>query len=157
MTLNQERLKEILDLDVSASVFTRKTSGNGFNKGDVAGCVNNRGYVHIRIAGKKYLAHRLVWLWVYGEWPKGQLDHLSGDKLDNRISNLKDVTCRENQQNQSRHRNGRLVGCYFHKQTSKWCARIKIEGSMKYLGLYPTELEAHNAYMSALNQFQLQA
>lgn len=79
-------------------------------------------------------------------------DHINGNSLDNRKSNLRIATNRENSQNRTIHRNGRLLGCYYHKQAKKWQADIKVNGSKKYLGLFKTEHEAHQAYMKAYNE-----
>lgn len=85
--------------------------------------------------------------------PKGMMvDHLNGNSLDNRKQNLRICTNRENQQNRTNHRSGRLVGASFHKETGKWRARIKIDGNQKHIGLFKTEIEAHEAYMNALKE-----
>ena len=80
------------------------------------------------------------------------VDHINGNSLDNRKSNLRIVTNRENQQNQKKHRSGRLFGCYFHKEKKKWKSRITIDGESKHLGYFKTEHEAHQAYMKAYNE-----
>jgi len=152
MTITQAELKQLLDYDPDTGVFTWR-AGNDRNvkAGDVAGTINNRGYRAIKVKGKVYQAHRLAWLYVHGEWPR-VIDHREGNKLDNRISSLKEGSQRENSQNTHKHRNGRLVGCYFHKKSQKWLAQIEINGTLKYLGLYQTELDAHTAYVTALSQ-----
>ena len=152
--LTQAELQAILDYDPDTGVFTwKRPLSNRVRAGDVAGSVDNvTGYLRIRINGKGYQAHRLAWFYVYGEWPKGQIDHKDGNKRDNRISRLKDVTSRENNQNRHIHRRGRLVGASFQKKSQKWQAYIRIAGKLQHLGFYPTELEAHNAYVTEFNQ-----
>lgn len=158
MTLTQEQLKEFLDYNPETGVFRWKSAlGNRIKIGDVAGTVHNDGYRCLQIAGKSYLTHRLAWLFVFGEWPKDQIDHINGDRSDNRISNLRDVTHRENTQNAHKHRNGHLVGTTFHKHRKKWMAQIVNKGKRKHLGYFLTELQAHQAYLNALQQYQLQA
>jgi hypothetical protein len=145
--LTLEEFKELLNYRRETAEFTWKKPRQNVKVGDIAGCVNKvKGYHYIGIKGRNYYAHRLVWLFETGDWPKGQIDHINNDKLDNRIENLRDVSNRENQQNQKSHRNGRLVGCYYHKQKNKWHAEIRINGEKVSLGLYLTESEAHTAY-----------
>lgn len=79
-----------------------------------------------------------------------QVDHINGDRLDNRRCNLRIVTQRQNQQNQKKHRNGKLVGCSYNKTRKKWQAHIQIKGKQKNLGLFATELEAHEVYINTL-------
>ena len=107
---------------------------------------DGQGYCHVNFNGTMVFYHTIIWILSTGnDIPEGmQIDHINGDKLDNRIENLRLVTTRQNQQNQKKHRAGQLVGCYFNK--GKHQAQIKISGKMIYLGLYKTEQEAHKAY-----------
>ena len=84
--------------------------------------------------------------------PDGYMvDHINGNSLDNRRTNLRTVTNRENQQNRTVHREGRLCGCTYRKRIKKWEAQIRINKSQKHLGYFKTEIEAHQAYMKAHN------
>ena len=89
-TLTAARLRELLQYDPETGVFTRlvKTS-NGIKVGDVAGTADARGYILIRVDGWLHLAHRLAWLHMTCEWPKGMIDHINGVRDDNRWSNLR--------------------------------------------------------------------
>jgi hypothetical protein len=138
-------------------VFIWKAPRNGWIKqGQLAGNLRKDGYMQISVTWglkrKLFLSHRLAWFYVYGVWPKNQIDHINGVRIDNKIENLRDVTIRENNQNVNRHRNGSLVGCCFRKKYNNWEANIKINGKQKYLGVFNTEQEAHSAYMVASNQ-----
>lgn len=83
--MNQEILKLHLDYNQNTGVFIRRISlCNRVKIGDVAGNTNLQGYVAIRVLGKLYKAHRLAWLYVYGEFPR-DIDHINGVKSDNRI------------------------------------------------------------------------
>ena len=122
--------------------------------GQEAGKVNNRGYRQVKFKGKEYRVHRIAWLMVYGEWPIMTIDHINGEKTDNRISNLRDVSQRKNMCNLEIHRNGKLPGTTFLKRLNKWQSSIttSTRGKKKftYLGLHETELDAHKAYLEAL-------
>jgi len=117
----------------------------GKTKNFKAGSLRN-GYFSTRLHGKTYKNHRLAWFLYYGHWPKGIIDHINGNKLDNRIKNLRDVTYTINNQNKACHRNGTLLGCTFIKSKGKWQAQIT-----QFLGLFDTEIDAHEAYLKAKN------
>jgi hypothetical protein len=148
--VTQQELRETLSYDEISGEFRWNVSvGRRVRVGDVAGYLSSRGYLRIQIKGKLYLAHRLAWIYVHGSFPEGQIDHISGDCSDNRICNLRAVSCRENQCNQKLHREGRLPGCSYDKRAKKWQARICINGKKVHLGLFHTEQEAHEAYIKA--------
>jgi hypothetical protein len=109
------------------------------------------GYVAVGFGGKLLKAHRVIYsLFNKIDLPTDmQIDHYNGDRSDNHICNLELVTHRDNGQNQKCHREGNLVGATWHKQSGKWMARIEINGKRKYLGLFSTEQEAHEAYNTA--------
>jgi len=107
------------------------------------------------VNGKLYRAHRLVWLYFYGEWPKADIDHINRVKDDNRLENLRDVSRSQNKQNQGasiRNKVG-IKGVYPYrnngKQTGKWAAAICHRGKGHFLGAYSTIEEAQAAYASA--------
>lgn len=147
-------LKQILDYNSETGCFVwkQKTSKKSKIKiGTLAGCLNN-GYWIITINQKIYKAHRLAWLYIYGEWPKHNIDHINGVRSDNRIFNLRDATVRQNGQNRIEHRNGKLVGASYDKKYKKWFSQIQIDKKQNYLGYFDTELEAHEAYIIALEK-----
>lgn len=158
--LTQSRLKELLHYDPDTGVFTRRvqTSSRAMI-GDVAGSLLPDGYRRIMIDGGKHRAHRLAWLYMTGEWPTNQLDHMNGVRDDNRIANLREATNAENKQNREISKNNRsgFMGVSWHKHTRKWVAHIQIAGSKKHLGLFTTPEAAHAAYLAAkadLHPFQ---
>lgn len=108
---------------------------------------SSKGYCDVRLKGRVERYHRIVWELLNGDIPGGmQIDHIDGDRINNNVNNLRLVTNRENHQNQVIHRNGRLFGCYYNKQSRKWQASVRVNGKKKYLGSYDTEQEAHDAY-----------
>lgn len=76
---------------------------------------NSSGYLRLHFEGKHYQAHRVAWLFTYNEWPKELLDHINGDKTDNRIENLREADIRGNLHNCSCHRDGKIPGIYKSK------------------------------------------
>jgi hypothetical protein len=97
----------------------------------------------------------LVWLWVNGSWPIGEIDHIDGDKLNNRIANLRDVDRATNTQNSKKARRNNkssgLLGSY--KSGNRWQAQIRINGVCMTLGSFGTPEEAHAAYLGAKRLF----
>lgn len=119
--------------------------------GQTAGSPKPGEYVEIGVLGHKLKAHRVIWALVYGEWPEGEIDHINGDKHDNRLSNLRLVSHAENMKNQVRYRNNAtgLTGVSVHKATGKYVAQISNAGKRRHLGLFDDAQEAHAAYLRA--------
>jgi len=150
--LTQDRLKEVLHYDPETGVFTRLVSTNNRVKvGAVAGTIHHTGYCRIKIDGKDYLAHRLAFLYMTGEFPKDQADHIDGNPANNRWSNLRECTHAENQQNRASKpgSTSKHVGINRYKKTQKWRAAIKINGKPIHLGYFETEEAAYQAYCKA--------
>ena len=110
------------------------------------------GYAARAVRGADGKRHTEFMHWyVIGKPLKGnQVDHVDGNRANNQLENLKIVTVRQNQQNRHKHRNGKLVGCSYHKATKKWRSEIRIDGKSKHLGLFESELAAHECYLEAL-------
>lgn len=151
--ITQSKLKELLHYETETGVFTwRRTLCNRAIKGRVAGYKNGRGYLYIGFNGKVYSAHRLAWLYVYGTFPTNDIDHINGNTIDNRISNLRDVETAINCQNRRQARSGSksgVLGVGWHKRVGKWSAQIRISGRSKHLGYFDTPEQAGLAYLEA--------
>jgi len=150
--LSRAELLRILSYDGETGLFhwMERRSSNA-PAGSVAGS-NVRGYTNISVAGAKVRAHRLAWLYVYGEWPKGFIDHINGVRNDNRIENLRLVNFSENMQNQRKVRADSktgLMGVQWNKRKSVFIARIKFNGKCHYLGQFPSKEAAAAAYLQA--------
>ena len=119
----------------------------GWNRayaGKRAGCAKHvLGYRLIRIEGRLYKEHRLAWLIHHGVWPKDQIDHINGDRLDNRMCNLREATGSENQQNTRR------KGVSFDTARGLWAAYITVNRKRKHLGRFPSKDAADAAYGAA--------
>ena len=109
------------------------------------------GYCGVWFNGRRISYHAIVWiLSTLHDIPQGkEIDHINGNKIDNRIENLRIVTRRQNQQNQKKHRAGRLVGASYRKGHDDWQSHIVIDKNKIFLGCYKTEQEAHEAYKIA--------
>lgn len=103
---------------------------------DIAGSLNNYGYVRIKIDQEVFLAHRLAWFLEYGRWPEGEIDHIDGDPLNNRIENLRECSHSQNA------KNVRSLGASYDPKRRKWMARICVNYKHKNLGRYDTREEA---------------
>ena len=85
----QDRVKEAVTYNKPTGHTVWKVDNRGrVGKGSIAGCVNAEGYRQIKIGGLLYLEQDLVWLYIYGEFPKGKIMHKNGVKTDNRLANL---------------------------------------------------------------------
>ena len=158
--ISQDELKALLHYDPDTGVFTWKVNRKGGVKaGDITGYEARNGYIQIGVNSKVYLAHRLAWLYVNGIWPECDIDHINGQRFDNKIINLRLATRTENNQNRTAKSNNksRYLGVYWHKAAQKWAAEIKLSGKKVYLGLFTTPELAHEAYVQAkalLHEFQ---
>lgn len=120
-------------------------------KGDIAGCLNTKGYLQLSISGVQYKAHRIAWFVFYGAWPNGPIDHINGVKFDNRIDNLREATFATNAQNlhgaMRSNRSSDLLGAHFNKERQQWRTAILVGGKRHYRGPFDTAEEAHRAYL----------
>lgn len=151
--LTQARLKEVLHYEKTTGIFTYIVSRKTTIIGTVAGSIWD-GYRRIYVEGKPFSAHRLAWLYVYGEWPKYEIDHINGIRDDNRIENLRDVSTSVNQQNvrygKSDNVSGYLgVSRYKNLKAKPWRAQILVSGKMIHLGYFETAEDAGVAYVKA--------
>ena len=150
--ITQDYLKQILDYDPSTGVFRWKLSISRIAKvGAEAGSPNNFGYIRIGIKGKSHLAHRLAWVYFHGEWPQKWVDHIDGDKKNNRINNLRQASASENTHNTRTNRNksSGTRGVDWHKKYGKWMARIQVEGKRKTIGFFDNLEDAAKARKDA--------
>ena len=95
MRLTQDRVRELFDYDPETGTLTRIALPGRWCKTvqtsrRPAGYMSNQGYYNVKIDGKSYRAHRVIWLWVYGYFPEGDLDHINRVRSDNRLSNLRE-------------------------------------------------------------------
>jgi hypothetical protein len=159
--LTQETLHQLLNYNAETGVFTWKLRGRelfstdrDFKKwntryaGAVAGKSVGSLYRQIMIRPHLYYAHRLAWLYRHGEWPYPEIDHINGDRHDNRIDNLRVVDSQKNKANTRRHKDNEAgyKGVRLDKRRGYYVARLYVDGKERHLGSYPTAEEASRAY-----------
>lgn len=151
---NKRLLGERLAYDAKTGAFTwRVAPAPRFAVGSRAGSLNSNGYVVIRCAGRLYHAHRIAWLFSYGFWPDGDIDHINGNPADNRLNNLRDVSRSVNQQNLRRARRDNATGLLGVKRArNRFEARINVGGRYVHLGTFDSPHAAHAAYLAAKRQ-----
>ena len=143
--LTLERLKELLSYDRETGLFTRNISRPNAKAGSIAGSTSSR-YAMIGIDGRSYRAHRLAWMYVYGEYPTFDLDHRNRNRYDNRISNLRKATRSQNELNKEWQDTSATGYRGVTIQGKRYRADISIDNHSKYLGTFDTPEEAHEAY-----------
>lgn len=139
----QKRLKELFDYDPKVGTFTVRPRSVGHKK---------RGYIYVAVDGRSYVMHRLVWILEYGAIEPGHvIDHINGQKDDNRLDNLRSVTQAENTKNMPlycRNRYG-VPGIYLYERYRRWNASIHVKGRRISLGYFDTFEEAVAARKAA--------
>ena len=150
--ISAERLREVLHYCPETGLFTRTDSRGGRYSGSVSGNVRKDGYIGILIDNRRYLAHRLAWLYVHGAFPAGEIDHADGVRSNNAMTNLREATRSENVHNRKgANKNNRcgFLGVSWSKQRSKWVAQIRLARKSFRLGFFDNPEAAHAAYLSA--------
>jgi len=154
--LTQERLKELLSYDPDTGIFVWRVRKANIRAGTIAGTYFI-GYISIGIDKKRFLAHRLAFLYMNGSFPeKGfVVDHYDGNGSNNKFSNLRIVTYQINNQNKksankTKNRTSQFLGVAWHSRNKKWQAHITDKhGKIHYLGIFKEEEDARQAYIKA--------
>lgn len=153
----KEKCLEKLRYDAETGLLTWVSNGTrGVKSGDVAGYKMKDGYILLSVAGKRVLAHRVAWLFAYGDFPEGNLDHINRDRADNRICNLRNAAPAQNAQNRAKNRlnTSGYKGVTWHKRDKKWQAGLTLNGKTVHLGLYDTAEAAYEAYKAGSKKHQ---
>lgn len=117
----------------------------------MAGSLDSKGYVQIKIKGRLYLAHRLAWLYVHGVFPDSHLDHIDRNPKNNAIANLRICSRPENHQNlglRSNNTSG-VTGVSWNKRSGQWLAYINVNGVRHRIGLFSDKSAAVAARLNA--------
>lgn len=145
-----DRLRQLLAYEQETGIFRCVRARAQLRAGDIAGSRNVNGYWYIGVDRRYYTAHRLAWLFMTGDWPPGDIDHIDGNPLNNRWANLRQVTEHANLQNQRRaHRNSRSGLLGVSPFGKRWQSRIRVAGRDRHIGTFDTAEQAHLAYLNA--------
>lgn len=154
--LTLARLKTLISYDPETGVFTRVGFRKGRGRaGSKAGTFDDDGYVIVCVDYKSYRANRLAWFYLFGVWPDGSIDHINGDRSDDRWCNLREISNQENSQNRHGPNAGRVrqlpIGVY--SSGSGFKSRIRVGGVNHHLGRFDTPELASAAYLSCRRLF----
>lgn len=147
--ITQERLKELFYYNPGDGHFRHRIARRGVQVGTIAGTINTGGYIQIKVDRRKYMAHRLAFLYMTGDFPNNQIDHCDLNKTNNRWANIREATATQNQANMRARGAIPLKGVCEYK--GKYLARIQVGGKKKHIGSFSTAEDAHTAYMKAAN------
>ena len=153
---NIAQAKCIIEYDPKTGLLRWKDKGNKKFTDWFPGYQKGNGYKEIDVCGTRILVHRLAWAFVYNEHPVDLIDHINGDRSDNRITNLRSVTDLENNQNIAKptkvSKTG-VRGVHFSSRINRWIAQITVNRKCNHLGCFKSLEEAKEAYMKAKQQF----
>lgn len=153
--MDHSELLRVLHYNPLTGLFIWKVIPNRYDKkiGDQAQIIDSRGYCHVRLFGRSYLAHRVAWFHINGKWPSNQLDHINGVKSDNRIANLREATAQQNALNNtvySNNQSGRTgVSLVKRRKKMKWQAFIRRDRRLYHLGYFDSFEQAALARRNA--------
>ena len=146
--VTQDYLKDVFDYDAETGLFSRKKVFTNVSKvGVPLGAKQSNGYIIINIAGRVYRAHRLAWLYVHGEWPEEDIDHINGDVTDNRICNLRKASRSENLCNTKlpRTNTSGFKGVSWDSARGKWFGKVQFGNKQYPVGRFDTIEQAVDA------------
>lgn len=141
--LTQEKLREMFDYHEDGTL-TRRTSRQRVHIGDIVGTARSDGRLQVCVSYRRYLVHRIVWLWHFGYFPEAEIDHINRDPTDNRIENLREVGRQCNQRNTGNYATNAsgVKGVCWNERYQKWRAYINLSKRTIFLGLHDDFLEA---------------
>ncbi len=146
---NLSTVLRMLDYDPLTGIFTWKVKSGRAHPGKIAGSRHSKGYWHIRIEGRLWMAHQLAWLIVYKVWPDGDLDHDDTNKINNSIKNLRPATRSQNCCNQTKRVTNTTGFKGVTRRGARFRAQINIAGRRTSLGSFDTAEEAAGVYQQA--------
>lgn len=162
--LTAQQLRDLLHYNPETGAFTWKARSAAYGTwnarakwnersvGKVVGLLSPAGYVRIPLFCNDYRAHRLAWLYTHGVWPAKEIDHINGNRADNRIINLREATSAGNKQNAHKPRGSTGLLGVSKRKNGTFEAKIGIGGRVLHIGTFSTADEAHSAYVERKRQ-----
>lgn len=160
---NRSALLEKYSYDPNTGALTTKSSTGGgrnwttkrWKSGRLVGSKRKNGYLVISLSGKQILAHRAIWIMVHGKYPACDIDHINGDKSDNRLANLRLANRGQNNVNSPLQKNNTsgYKGAYFDKRRHCWYAEIWVSNKKIFLGRFERAESAGKAYLEAAKKY----
>ncbi len=159
--LTIEKLMKVVKYDPSSGAiwrlgwYSRAGTYIAYPEPRLVSGVGGNGYIQVVVCGLHLTAHRLAWFITHGEWPIG-VDHINGDRTDNRLCNLRAATQAQNTQNirePKSHNTSGYLGVSWDKARGKFTAGISINGKRRGLGRFDKAEDAHAAYLAAKRKY----
>ena len=144
--ITAEEARQLFFYNPDTGDITWRVSRSGVRNNNVAGYARREGYRVVFVNGKLYLAHRVAWAIVNGAWPETGIDHINGNKTDNRWVNLRLATKSQNGMNRPAPSNNTSGYKGVSRNKKRWAASIHENGLKRHLGTFDTPKEAHAAY-----------
>lgn len=143
-TVSYAQVKKFLSYDPILGELTWRASKGNRVRGKFAGGVDRDGYNYLVVNQRKYKSHRIIWLWWYGYYPENDIDHIDGDKTNNRIENLRETSDLCNCRNRGLRKDNKtgVPGIHWNERLGKWVAQITNLGARRHLGYFSTMREA---------------
>lgn len=146
LTLTVDEVRSALDYDPTTGIFVWRDGRK--RPGAIAGTAHKSGYLVISVNNVLFLAHRLAWAHRTGEWPLLCVDHINRDRLDNRFSNLREASYRQNAANSCARGASGVKGVYL-RASGNWNATIRDGDKLRSLGTFRHRVDAERAYRAA--------
>lgn len=150
--MNFDIFSEYLRYD-NGILYWKKSTSNRVKVGDIAGSEQVGGYIGVRILGKRYPAHTIVYALHYNEMPE-IVDHIDGNRKNNRIENLRGCSKAQNNKNTGfrRHNTSGLKNVFWVKELNKWRVKVTVDNKQKYFGVYEDRELAELVAIEARNK-----
>lgn len=148
LNINLEYINEYLTYDASTGNLYQLKKRPKIQVGSLAGGINKKGYRYIQLNGRKYPSHHIVWFIETNSFPQKQIDHIDGNKTNNKFSNLREVTNKQNTENRGKQKNNKTgyKGVSFNNRLKKYVAQIQHNNKPIHIGVYQNSYDAHLAY-----------
>jgi hypothetical protein len=152
--LTQDLLRALFEYQPDGRLLRKVTTNPRAKAHTYSGCINGAGYLRTRVSGTLYQNHRLIWFMFHGTWPE-MVDHINGNRTDNRIENLRPCNQSQNMQNMASRVDSKtgVKGVGWREDKQKYRARIVVNGKERCLGHFVTLDEARSAVQAARTKY----